>query len=56
MLGELLENNNKPAEAIKVYVSVYSNFPGHLDWSTKAYIRTAEILRKREASRATPSR
>ena len=46
-IGALLEKKGRPAEAIKVYVSVYSNFPGHLDWSTKAYINTAEILRAR---------
>jgi tetratricopeptide (TPR) repeat protein len=46
-LGSLLEKAGKPAEAIKIYVSVYSNFPGYLDWSTKAYLNTAEILRQR---------
>ncbi|NNE90729.1 MAG: tetratricopeptide repeat protein [Verrucomicrobiales bacterium] len=40
------EKGNKP-EALKLYVNVYANFPGHLDWSTKAYIRSAEILKER---------
>lgn len=33
-------------DALKVYVSVYANFPGHLDWSTRAYMRTALILKE----------
>lgn len=31
--------------ALKIYVSVYANFPGHLDWSTRAYLRTAAITK-----------
>ncbi len=33
-------------DALKIYVSVYANFPGHLDWSTRAYLRTALILKE----------
>lgn len=40
-----LDKQKKTREALKVYVSVYSNFSGHLDWSTEANIRAAEILR-----------
>ena len=36
----------KVSEALKIYVSVYANFPGHLDWSTRAYVRTAVILKE----------
>ena len=32
-------------DALKIYVSVYANFPGHLDWSTRSYVRTAIILK-----------
>ncbi len=38
-----LDKRGKKEEAFKVYVSVYVNFAGHLDWSTKAYLRAAEI-------------
>ncbi|MCB1086555.1 MAG: hypothetical protein KDM63_05885, partial [Verrucomicrobiae bacterium] len=44
--GRCLEEIGKPNEALKLYVSVYANFPGHLDWSTQAYLRTAEILKR----------
>ena len=40
-----LDKRGKKGEAFKVYVSVYVNFAGHLDWSTKAYLRAAEIRR-----------
>ena len=39
-----MDMQGNPAEALKVYVSVYVNFAGHLDWSTRAYLRTATIL------------
>ncbi|MGY8641046.1 MAG: tetratricopeptide repeat protein [Verrucomicrobiales bacterium] len=42
-----LEKRGKQAEALKAYVNVYANFPGHLDWSTQAYLRTAQIMRDR---------
>ncbi len=42
-----LDMQGKKAEALKVYVSVYANFAGHLDWSTRAYLRTAAILKER---------
>lgn len=44
--GRCLEETGKPNEALKLYVSVYVNFPGHLDWSTQAYLRTADILKR----------
>ena len=40
-----LDEQGKTADALKIYVSVYVNFPGHLDWSTRAYVRTAIITR-----------
>ncbi len=39
-----LELRGQRNEALKVFISVYANFPGHLDWSTEAYLRAAEIL------------
>jgi len=39
-----LDRQGNVSDALKIYVSVYANFPGHLDWSTKAYLRTALIL------------
>lgn len=44
--GLCLDQQGKAREALKIYVSVYANFTGHLDWSTRAYIRTALILRE----------
>tara|TARA_R110002096_G_scaffold316010_22_gene510471 strand:+ start:851 stop:3760 length:2910 start_codon:yes stop_codon:yes gene_type:complete len=44
--GLCMDEQGKDAEALKIYVSVYANFAGHLDWSTEAYLRTAEILRE----------
>ncbi|MDF1861457.1 MAG: tetratricopeptide repeat protein [Verrucomicrobiales bacterium] len=35
------------SDALKIYVSVYANFPGYLDWSTRAYLRTAAITKGR---------
>ncbi|MCB1233828.1 MAG: tetratricopeptide repeat protein [Verrucomicrobiae bacterium] len=43
--GRCLEELGQPKEALKLYVSVYANFPGYLDWSTAAYLRTARILK-----------
>ena len=43
-IGRAMEAQGNPAEALKMYVSVYANFPGHFDWSTQAYLRTADIL------------
>ena len=42
--GECLEARGKKAEAMKVFVNVYANFAGHLDWSAPAYIKAATIL------------
>lgn len=44
--GRCLEEVGRPAEALKLYVGVYANYPGHLDWSTAAYLRTADLLKK----------
>ena len=44
-LGYAIEKLGNPADALKIYVSVYANFPGYLDWSTRAYLRTAAILK-----------
>ncbi len=44
-LGYATEKQGNPTDALKIYVSVYANFPGHLDWSTRAYLRTAAILK-----------
>jgi len=46
-LGYSMEKQGNVADALKIYVSVYANFPGHLDWSTRAYLRTAVILKGR---------
>ena len=43
--GVCLLKNGKRDEAAATFVNVYSNFPGQLDWSTKAYIETAKIIR-----------
>ncbi len=39
-----LDERGQRNEALKVYITVYANFPGHLDWSTVAYMRASEIL------------
>ncbi|MEM1441326.1 MAG: tetratricopeptide repeat protein, partial [Verrucomicrobiota bacterium] len=39
------EQQGNLSDALKIYVSVYANFPGHLDWSTRAYLRTAAITK-----------
>ncbi len=45
--AEALQKRGKQPEALKAYVNVYANFPGHLDWSTAAYIQAAQIMRDR---------
>lgn len=45
-VGRCLEETGSPLEALKVYASVYALFPGNLDWSTQAYLRTARLLKK----------
>lgn len=42
-----LDQQGLTEDALKIYVSVYANFPGHLDWSTRAYIRTALIMKQK---------
>ena len=44
-VAECTDMLGQQAEALKYYVSVYANFAGHLDWSTRAYLRTAVLLR-----------
>lgn len=39
------EQQGNLSDALKIYVSVYANFPGYLDWSTRAYLRTAAITK-----------
>ena len=41
-----IDELGNPSQALKLYVSVYANFPGYLDWSTQAYLRAAQILRE----------
>lgn len=43
--GRCLEETGERAEALKIYASVYALYPGHLDWSTQAYLRAAQILK-----------
>ncbi len=43
--GICLLRGGKRDEAAATFVNVYSNFPAQLDWSTRAYIETAKILR-----------
>ena len=42
-----MEKQGNTSDALKIYVSVYANFPGYLDWSTRAYLRTAAITKGR---------
>lgn len=46
-LGYAMEKQGNTSDALKIYVSVYANFPGYLDWSTRAYLRTAAITKGR---------
>lgn len=46
-LAYSFDKQGNVADALKIYVSVYANFPGHLDWSTRAYLRTAAITKGR---------
>ncbi|MEO0448575.1 MAG: hypothetical protein AAF191_21130, partial [Verrucomicrobiota bacterium] len=39
-----LDGMGEEEEALKVYISVYANFPEQLDLSTASYLRSAEIL------------
>lgn len=41
-----LDQKGDKAEAKKAYVNVYVIHAGHLDWSTKAYLRAAEMRRE----------
>jgi len=47
-LALCIDMQGRQAEALKLYVSVYVNYAGHLDWSTRAYLRTAVILREND--------
>jgi tetratricopeptide (TPR) repeat protein len=44
-LASCYEKQGNLSDAVKIYVSVYANFPGYLDWSTRAYLRTAAITK-----------
>ncbi|MEM7601160.1 MAG: tetratricopeptide repeat protein, partial [Verrucomicrobiota bacterium] len=44
-LASCYEQQGNLSDALKIYVSVYANFPGHLDWSTRSYLRTAAITK-----------
>ncbi|MEM9283864.1 MAG: tetratricopeptide repeat protein, partial [Verrucomicrobiota bacterium] len=46
-MAECFDEEGNLADALKIYVSVYANFPGHLDWSTRAYLRTAVVMKER---------
>jgi len=46
-LAYAYEQQGNLSDALKIYVSVYANFPGYLDWSTRAYLRTAAIMKSR---------
>lgn len=46
-LAYAYEKQGNLSDALKIYVSVYANFPGYLDWSTRAYLRTAAIMKSR---------
>lgn len=43
--GVCLQKSGKNDDAAATFVNVYSNFPGQLDWSTKAYIEASKIIR-----------
>ncbi len=43
--GVCLRETGKTDEAAATFVNVYSNFPGQLDWSTRAYVETAKIIK-----------
>ena len=45
-LARCMEESGRREEAMKMYITVYANFPSHLDWSTQAYIRASDILWK----------
>lgn len=45
-MGFCMDEQGNTADALKIYVSVYANFPGYLDWSTRAYLRTAAIMKQ----------
>ena len=46
--GRCTEETGDPLMALKIYASVYALFPGHLDWSTQAYLRAARILKEED--------
>ena len=52
-LAVCLDHAGKTAEALKSYISTYVNFEGHVDWSARAYLRSAIIQKERgDAERA----
>ena len=44
------EEEGNVDEALKLFISVYVNFPGQLKWSTDAYLRAAKILKAKGES------
>lgn len=44
-VAECYDELGKPVEAKKLYVNVYANFGGHLDWSAPSINRVCEMLR-----------
>ncbi len=42
--GECLLQAGDRDEAVATFVNVYSNFPGQIDWSAKAYVESAKII------------
>ena len=45
-VARCLEAQGRRDQAKSIYISVFANFAGHLDYSTKAYIRAAEMIRE----------
>ncbi len=42
-----LDQQGQTSEALVVYINTYNAFPGHADWSTKAYLRSALIMKEK---------
>ncbi len=46
-VGLCYDRLDRREEALKTYVNTYVNFESHIDWSSRAYLRTALIQRER---------
>ena len=44
--AECLDRAGRTKEALKAYVGTYVNYAGHLDWSARAYLRVAVLLKE----------